>query len=1351
MKLISCHIDNFGTFHNFDMTFDESLNIIMHENGWGKSTLAAFIRAMLYGYDNTRKKDITENDRKRYRPWQGGKYGGTLTFEKGGKRYLVSRTFGETARFDQMTLRDLSAGKSVSNVEHVGEWLFKLDGDAFRRSAFINQNTLNAGGSGLSFHARLNALLGEASDVGAYDRALKELTARTKDYEKTGNRGYISEIQKKIDDLLVRQREARERIRRVEELRREMAELDGRLERINGEIDGLKKQLDQENAGKKEREAARKLYQELREQKREADRRLEELLKEAGGRIPTADEVQTVRTGRLELARVTEDLAVLQKQEEEKRAEILAGYDALLDQESELEKEYDALLAEGPVPKEEELHTVRQNREEMEQILETLGELVNQRRKEQEKIQAQYEALLDGQTALEKELEEASKGLDGYIPSSDEIQNIRRGLDERKRLSDELETLTETTGRLKRQMEELSARYRGSVPKAAEVSGILQNARALDDMESQAARPEEGEALKQAEETMGRLLPFFGREAPAESQLSRIQEELLRAAALEQSAEGLKAQEEGERAKLDGFESAIRQFDAAGEASEPAGEAPKPVGAACCLAGAILLAVLGAVVSPVLFAAAAVFAAVGAVLFAGNRKKGAELKLRKEAFAQERLRAREKRAALEAEREEALASLRAMEAKETGMRLEAEKIFEAALAYLSRWISAITRETAASECAALLSMLREWTEAERIFRAETGRAEARNRQVEGLKARLEAGTALLPADTQDQPLEQRVEQALADIEEFSQLKADVRIRVEQVSGQEGKLRKLDRTLQEFFAKCRIKPETAKERLLEIEEQSAAVLDAKQRLLSHQKRVTDFEEANRAVLTGKSSAPGERKLKERQRELTEKVQAILARYGTADHEIPQWLSVSQKRIAVKGELDQKRKTLEKQISDFEKANKAALTPQKGGTSPDTAMGRLEARRMSLTNRIQEILSRYEVRETEADGWLDGSERRIADLLDLRQTQSAAKKQLSDFEREHREQLREEDVKSSPLAQRLSDCERNRDLLIRGRTEAEAGIKHADETLESYRAIVQQLKALGAEKQSAQRSLYILKKSIEFLGMAKENLASRYLGQIETNFNQYLEAWIKDQSLRGMVDTDFHITMEQDGKERPAEGYSASYTDMIDFCMRMALIDTLFEEERPFIIMDDPFVNLDEEHLEHAMRLLKAMSADSQILYFVCHPIRAAEPGEGAAEIKRKRLVRAQPRKEKTVSAAKKETYQLVPAEAIAPVCEKKRITNNIFSLVFRQEGNTAARREFEVFFTDENERVLCDKQQVSAEGGEVLPEKLCFCLNTGKASGKTYTLMIRNMASPEHEMAKKIPFEAALTFASDFDF
>ena len=48
MKLVSLHIDNFGKFNNLDMSFNNGLNQLIEENGWGKSTLTAFIKVMFY-------------------------------------------------------------------------------------------------------------------------------------------------------------------------------------------------------------------------------------------------------------------------------------------------------------------------------------------------------------------------------------------------------------------------------------------------------------------------------------------------------------------------------------------------------------------------------------------------------------------------------------------------------------------------------------------------------------------------------------------------------------------------------------------------------------------------------------------------------------------------------------------------------------------------------------------------------------------------------------------------------------------------------------------------------------------------------------------------------------------------------------------------------------------------------------------------------------------------------------------------------------------------------------------------------------------------------------------------------
>ena len=55
MKLRSCHIDNFGKLSDLHLEFQDGVNLFHEPNAWGKSTLAAFLRVMFYGFDSKRE------------------------------------------------------------------------------------------------------------------------------------------------------------------------------------------------------------------------------------------------------------------------------------------------------------------------------------------------------------------------------------------------------------------------------------------------------------------------------------------------------------------------------------------------------------------------------------------------------------------------------------------------------------------------------------------------------------------------------------------------------------------------------------------------------------------------------------------------------------------------------------------------------------------------------------------------------------------------------------------------------------------------------------------------------------------------------------------------------------------------------------------------------------------------------------------------------------------------------------------------------------------------------------------------------------------------------------------------
>ena len=138
MKLISCHIENFGKLSNLSLDFNDGINVINEANAWGKSTLAAFLKAMFYGFDSRKEAGAFEKERVLYRPWQGGSFGGEVDFEVGGKQYRISRTFGSTEKTDQFYLYDLSTNlESDDFTDRIGEELFDLDSSSFKRSIYI--------------------------------------------------------------------------------------------------------------------------------------------------------------------------------------------------------------------------------------------------------------------------------------------------------------------------------------------------------------------------------------------------------------------------------------------------------------------------------------------------------------------------------------------------------------------------------------------------------------------------------------------------------------------------------------------------------------------------------------------------------------------------------------------------------------------------------------------------------------------------------------------------------------------------------------------------------------------------------------------------------------------------------------------------------------------------------------------------------------------------------------------------------------------------------------------------------------------------------------------------------------
>ena len=200
MRLSKLHIINFGKLNDFTYDFNDGLNSFLFENGWGKTTLSNFILVMLYGF-NGNGRTVSTNLRKKYLPWNGGTFGGSLEFNHNGKTYLIERTFGSQSNSDTFTLYDLSTNK-VSNdyTSNIGYEILGLDYNSFERSIYIPQKDLDLGFNE-DLKSKLANVIGGTNDVQNFESAINIISSKYKEIKKSSKAGKIFDKKQDLESL----------------------------------------------------------------------------------------------------------------------------------------------------------------------------------------------------------------------------------------------------------------------------------------------------------------------------------------------------------------------------------------------------------------------------------------------------------------------------------------------------------------------------------------------------------------------------------------------------------------------------------------------------------------------------------------------------------------------------------------------------------------------------------------------------------------------------------------------------------------------------------------------------------------------------------------------------------------------------------------------------------------------------------------------------------------------------------------------------------------------------------------------------------------------------------------------
>ncbi len=257
MKIINCYVSSFGKLKDFSFDFTDGLNTVKHDNGWGKSTFASFIKSMFYGLDDS-KRGIDDNERKKFAPWNSTeKFGGNLTFEWKGGKYKIERFFGAKSSEDAVKLYDLSTNKVYTEgkaVENLGKRVFSIDEEGFLSTTYFSQKDFEIK-SNTSITAKFNEVC-EIQDSDAFDNALFKLDGKIKELKSRGDKGRIADLKRSLVATEENIERAKQSVKTIESLKTDLGIIKGESETLGEKIKSLTERV--EAAGKREAAAERK-------------------------------------------------------------------------------------------------------------------------------------------------------------------------------------------------------------------------------------------------------------------------------------------------------------------------------------------------------------------------------------------------------------------------------------------------------------------------------------------------------------------------------------------------------------------------------------------------------------------------------------------------------------------------------------------------------------------------------------------------------------------------------------------------------------------------------------------------------------------------------------------------------------------------------------------------------------------------------------------------------------------------------------------------------------------------------------------------------------------------------------
>ena len=145
MIIEKINVKSFGMIRDASFEFSKAINVIEGSNEAGKSTIAAFIKYMLYGFEADDERDGELLERPKRLNWETGIAEGSMTVSVKDKRYLITRRtertegIGRPSYKEENSIIDLETGTPAFGKMPAGEVFFGVDRELFENTAFVGQ------------------------------------------------------------------------------------------------------------------------------------------------------------------------------------------------------------------------------------------------------------------------------------------------------------------------------------------------------------------------------------------------------------------------------------------------------------------------------------------------------------------------------------------------------------------------------------------------------------------------------------------------------------------------------------------------------------------------------------------------------------------------------------------------------------------------------------------------------------------------------------------------------------------------------------------------------------------------------------------------------------------------------------------------------------------------------------------------------------------------------------------------------------------------------------------------------------------------------------------------------------